>query len=537
MTFWNGHIWVRDAHDPRTRRARPVRDWVLTALMILGLLAPLLILYRAAGANPEVEVTPASGAVGTPVLISGSGFAPHARIALSWDSIGATVASVTTSKDGAFRVRVAVPSSSLGPHRVSASAQQGGSATNGKKRAVPDGLPLASTFFDVVTPLPSPTPVPTALPPATPSPTAVPSVRPTTTPTPTPVATPVSTSTPVPSVAATPSPSGAPLPRGSSGFVGSVGTQLFLDGAPYRFTGLSIYNANSRSVSSCWYYLNQGTALDATLAAIGPGQEAFRAWFYQGLALTNGARDWSAFDKTLAVAAAHNMKVIASLSGEGGDCKDYPIDRHKYESWYASGYRSPEASGVGYRAWVAEVVARYRNNPTILAWQMMGEAEDPIDVSGACSSTANQTMKTWADDVSAVIKSHDPNHLVTIGVIGSGQCGASGTAYVNLHTSPNIDLCTHEDYGNPTVPMPGDQWNGLLVRIQQCAVLGKPLFVSESGISRSDPNRLVEWDAKFRTQFAAGVAGELIWDWSTGEISDGYEVLPGEPVLQLLTKY
>ena len=30
--------------------------------------------------------------------------------------------------------------------------------------------------------------------------------------------------------------------------------------------------------------------------------------------------------------------------------------------------------------------------------------------------------------------------------------------------------------------MPGDQWNGLQVRINQCDVLNKPLFVGESGI-------------------------------------------------------
>ena len=34
------------------------------------------------------------------------------------------------------------------------------------------------------------------------------------------------------------------------------GTQLLLDGRPYRFTGLNIYNANS--IDNCWYTLGKG---------------------------------------------------------------------------------------------------------------------------------------------------------------------------------------------------------------------------------------------------------------------------------------
>ena len=89
-------------------------------------------------------------------------------------------------------------------------------------------------------------------------------------------------------------------------FVSRAGTRLFLDGQPYRFTGLNIYNANSQN--NCWYSLGAGSGLDSSLAAIGSGQEAFRAWFFQRLATTDGHRDWSAFDHTLAVAAARGQR-------------------------------------------------------------------------------------------------------------------------------------------------------------------------------------------------------------------------------------
>src|SRR3954462_14068815 len=111
----------------------------------------------------------------------------------------------------------------------------------------------------------------------------------------------------------------------ASGFVKRSGTQLLLDGKPYRFTGLNIYNANS--VNNCWYTLGSGGGLSTSLDEIGPGKEAFRAWFFQYEATTSpGARDWSTFDHTLAVARAHGVKVVATLVNQWGQCegwKDY----------------------------------------------------------------------------------------------------------------------------------------------------------------------------------------------------------------------
>ena len=46
------------------------------------------------------------------------------------------------------------------------------------------------------------------------------------------------------------------------------------------------------------------------------------------------------------------------------------------DSWYTDGYKQPDPGGtVSYRDWVSEVVTRYRDDPTILAWQLINEAE------------------------------------------------------------------------------------------------------------------------------------------------------------------
>jgi mannan endo-1,4-beta-mannosidase len=320
----------------------------------------------------------------------------------------------------------------------------------------------------------------------------------------------------------------------ASPFVTRQGTQLYADGQPYRFIGLNIFNANS--MNNCWYTMGTGSGLDSSLSAI-PGQNVFRAWFFQQEATPNGVRDWSAFDHTLAVAKAHGERVMVTLADEWGSCED---GLYKNEGWYQSGYRTAIAPGSTepYRDWVAAMVNRYRNDPTIMAWQLMNEAEDSTTVfQSACSGTADATLISWATDMASLVKGADTNHLLSLGTLGTGQCGTGD--YGALHAVSDIDLCESHDYAEPMSPMPGDQWHGLQARINQCAALNKPLFMGETGISSVGTlqQRASLFQAKFSAQFSAGVVGELVWAWREasqgGSSATDYRVGPGDPILSL----
>ena len=259
------------------------------------------------------------------------------------------------------------------------------------------------------------------------------------------------------------------------GFVTRSGASLELDGEPYVFTGINIYNANN--ATGCWYPMASGSVLEDSLTAISPsgGLKVIRAWFFQALATTGGQRDWSGFDHTLSVAAAHGVKVIVTLENQWKDCSgaEGGAGIYKNNVWYETGYTSVDTGLTqSYRDYVAAIVARYKDNPTVLMWQLMNKAEAADSatedangnlVVGPCSSGAGTALREWAADVSGLVKSIDPNHLVSVGTIGSGQCGAgSSDEYRDLHSISAVDLCEFHDYGSPTVPMPGDQWNGLL---------------------------------------------------------------------------
>jgi uncharacterized delta-60 repeat protein len=330
-------------------------------------------------------------------------------------------------------------------------------------------------------------------------------------------------------------------------FITRDGSALVLEGRRWGFTGINIYNANSNGL--CWYAMSD-PILDDSLAAIGGAGKVVRAWFFQPLAMSAGQRDWAAFDHTLAVARARGVRVLATLSDQYGECGDGGLNGFKPKDWYVNGYQSVDPGMlVSYRDWVAEVVTRYRYDTTVLAWQLVNEAEVtevlPDQTHVACPQGTDEPadiLKAWAADVSGVIKEIDPYHLVSLGTIGTGQCGAQGPQYQYVHDLATIDLCEYHDY-DPTAAMPGDPFNGLQVRLDQCAILDKPLFVGEVGIKPNDvggsfADRAATLDAKSRAQLAAGVAGQLAWAWDLyGSTLDNYDIGPGDPGLDVLAAH
>jgi probable HAF family extracellular repeat protein len=330
------------------------------------------------------------------------------------------------------------------------------------------------------------------------------------------------------------------------------GTQFQLNGHPYTFTGINIYNINSDGW--CGPAMRNGPTLDQALTAIGPGKEVIRGWFFQSMAIdwATGTRDWTAFDHALNVADAHGLKVIPTLTDEWGECGSHvggPENGTKTSQWYVDGYKNIQPGMIdSYRDWVAEVVARYKDDPRIAFWQLINESEIRyVDGSGnplPCPSgdAPADTLKAWASDVSGLVKSIDANHLVSLGTIGNGQCGAQGAQYQSVHDIPTIDMCEYHDYGSPLTGIPGDQYNGLQVRIDQCNALNKPIFVGEAGIIPNDVGgdfqaRADAFQAKINAQFAGGVRGFLAWAWSPGSTPstlDNYDIGPGDPALASL---
>ena len=517
---------------PHTRRAYPI----LLASIVLVLLVPVAVM--ASSSSSFALMNSNSSSRSSAIALAGAQVKGNAYVFMS-PTTGVKKASFWLDNPAMTGTETHVESSA--PLDFVGTATNGtakpwntttvadGTHTLTVKVVTSSGTTVVTAAFSVangVTATPPPTANPTASPTAKPtaSPTAKPTASPTAKPTASPTATPSATSAPTP----TPSVSSPP-----SGFVGRSGTSFTLAGQPFTFTGFNIYQANSRA--NCSYTMGTGSALDSALTGIGSGSEVFRAWFFQSLATTNGARDWTAFDHTLAVAKAHGVKVVVTLGNQWGSCES---GGYKTDSWYTGGYKTTVGSleTVSYRAWVQEIVSRYKNDPTIAMWQLINEAEIKTSQSSSCAPTAD--LYNFAADVSGLIKSIDPNHLVNLGTMGAGQCGSQGGDYQKLGSIPTIDVLEYHDYGHDTTAVPANLASDIAVS----KALGKPIFVGEAGIQVASggslSTRAAEFDSKCTAQFNAGVGGFLVWSWNNSPSSPAsWEVGPGDPSLGVIDSY
>lgn len=128
----------------------------------------------------------------------------------------------------------------------------------------------------------------------------------------------------------------------------------------------------------------------------------------------------------------------------------------------------------------------YRDDPTIMAWELANEPRCPSDRSG-------NTLVNWIDAMSASIQALDPNHLVTTGIEGfydedGGSWymnGSEGVDFIRDHQVSGIDYATAHSWP--------DHWGfslattmGFLSRQLSDAddVLGKPCVLEEYGKAR-----------------------------------------------------
>lgn len=343
-----------------------------------------------------------------------------------------------------------------------------------------------------------------------------------------------------------------------SAFVTRSGQTLSANGQPYHFVGFNLWRANVTSWNqppNTGYDVNDGTTLSDSLSAIsagGPHLNVIRAWFFQQFTIHNDGtnnQDWSAFDKTLAVARAHGYRVIATLADEWAwewNNSDQPA---LAQSWYGGGYQNAVQPKelVPYLTYVAAVTARYANDPTILAWEMVNEPNVEGGTSSCATESADETsLASFVTTVGDTIRANDPNHLISLGSAGAGGCGAIDTDYQTIHALPELDLCSFHDYYGAANAGATNSGNGLNVHGPQCAADNKPIFIGEVGIhlntspvNGSLTTRATYLGQKMSTQFGTypGMVGYVPWHFDLRGYSDDYNYSAGDPAMATMDPY
>jgi mannan endo-1,4-beta-mannosidase len=136
----------------------------------------------------------------------------------------------------------------------------------------------------------------------------------------------------------------------------------------------------------------------------------------------------------------------------------------------------------------------YRDDPAILSWQLANEPRP-----GGSDAAARKHMKAyfaWIDGTARLIKSLDPNHMVSTGSEGTMGCINDAQCVVDAHSSPAIDYVNAHvwpqnwnwaDPKNLAGTWPTVEKNTREYVAQQIAIakrLDKPLAIEEFGFPR-----------------------------------------------------
>ncbi|KAL2520571.1 Mannan endo-beta-1 [Forsythia ovata] len=353
------------------------------------------------------------------------------------------------------------------------------------------------------------------------------------------------------------------------GFIRTRGIHFMLNGSPFYANGFNAYwlmyvasdPSQRHKVSTAF---QQASSHGLTVARTW----AFSDGGYKPLQYAPGSYNEQMFkglDFVIAEARRYGIKLVLSLANNyesfGG--------KKQYVNWARSAgqyltsdddfFRNSVVKGY-YKNHIRTILNRfntftgilYKNDPTIMAWELMNEPRCTSDPSG-------RTIQAWIMEMASYVKSIDTSHMLEAGLEGFyGQSSPQrmnlnpsfnvGTDFIANNRIPGIDFATVHSYP--------DQWlsssnnenqlsflnNWLNGHIQDAQyVLKKPLLLTEFGKSWKDHNfSPYQRDMLFNTVYykiyasakrGGAAAGGLFWQLLTEGMDtfrDGYEIVLSE---------
>jgi len=307
-------------------------------------------------------------------------------------------------------------------------------------------------------------------------------------------------------------PRGRPTRAANEEIVTSREGHLWLGTARYRFLGVNVYSLASMAPGSDGFACGNARTDDGVrevldeIAAM--GGNAVRIDAYQSF--TAGGTDFSRLDLILDEAMTRGIRVILTLENQWPDCTE---GGYKYADWYRTGYRRPYGDyPLSYREHVARVVARYRDEPAVLMFQLMNEAESKT-VQGLDDPEA---LFAFANDMAELVRGIDRVHVLSLGTSGVERPGSGGAFYALLHQIAGLDVVEAHDYHDDTVAMPRDVWLSLL----SARAIRRPFFIGEVGMDSpplTPTQRATLMIEKIEAAWHEDAEGVLVWSYRAGD--------------------
>ena len=314
----------------------------------------------------------------------------------------------------------------------------------------------------------------------------------------------------------------------SSHFVTRRGQCLLREGRQFRFIGVNCYRLAEYGQQADWIF--------STLAT--HGVKVVRFWAFQKYCGPSG-RDFSRFDALVAAAGRHDILLLPVLENHWTDCTYGNIVKPR--AWYERGWRRGSFGSAprSYCNYAREIAAHYRDEPQVVAWQLVNEPEIHPD-----TDENFKVLQNFAREAAIEIKQMDPNHLVSLGLLGIGQPSTTGGKFRALQNCDSLDLVTAHDHGYIYERLAGRHWrlrqNSFYADLCDARSLAKPFVATESGIAlpwvngdREQRSRLFR--EKLNAFFASGGSGYILWNFEP-ECDTEFGFDAADPVMRTLAE-
>lgn len=357
-------------------------------------------------------------------------------------------------------------------------------------------------------------------------------------------------------------------------FVRREGTGFRIGGAPYRFAGANMWYAAYLGADAPFgNRARLGRELDM-LGSIGidnlrilgsselsPLKNSITPAFRTSSAIYNETL-LRGLDWTLAEMGRRGMRAVIYLTNfwewsggmmtylywvNGGRFINMNDPAHpwpEFPDFVSNFYSNPQAVAL-YHDYVRALVGRtnsitglpYRDDPTIMSWQLANEPRP-----GGSEAVGQRQLAfflSWVQNTARLIKSIDPNHLVSTGSEGTQGCLGHEACVISAHEFPEIDYLTAHIWPQnwgwadprnlagtfPTVEAKTRDY--LRVHSDLAARLGKPLVIEEFGFPRDagsfNPSAATSFKDRFygiifdavaeSARRDGPIAGSNFWAW------------------------
>jgi hypothetical protein len=303
---------------------------------------------------------------------------------------------------------------------------------------------------------------------------------------------------------------------GAQTFVARQGTRLIYTGSNITFRGSTFYPSFIGGTSA-WHTTTFPSYIDQMIALEKNGNQNIMRptdYFFQNTPGQNPYDPvvWTNMDYLVRACKANGLFVILDISAYRWLLESDNKNSTDPNNWYA---------------FIDFVAARYKNEPAVAFWYIMGEPDPPIDTPSANSLVA------FYNGVTTRFRTDDPNHLICAGGFNHMEDHPELSWWQRIYSLPNNDIDGYKTYSQNDLNYMATitNYTNSIAKPSFEAEFGMPQYMGDCDISGNDYNGILTSRADFfRNVYngnnAGGSVASAYWNLGNEVGDDSYNVSP-----------